>query len=131
MKKKTNPLWGGRFEKESSALLKRINNSISFDYKLASQDLRVSNAYCEALFDAKIINKNDRDLILKGLKEIEKEITNKRFIFKDDFWSNLNGFCLLCSFPILVEWIDQIRNRSVHTICNFPRLFSPLPHFCD
>ena len=85
MKKKTNPLWGGRFEKESSALLKKINNSISFDYKLASQDLRVSNAYCEALFDAKIINKNDRDLILKGLKEIEKEITNKRFIFKDDF----------------------------------------------
>ena len=85
MKKKTNPLWGGRFKKESSALLKKINNSISFDYKLASQDLRVSNAYCEALFDAKIINKNDRDLILKGLKEIEKEITNKRFIFKDDF----------------------------------------------
>ena len=85
MKKKTNPLWGGRFKKESSALLKKINNSISFDYKLASQDLRVSNAYCEALFDAKIINKNDRDLILKGLKEIEKEIINNKFIFKDDF----------------------------------------------
>ena len=85
MKKKTNPLWGGRFKKKSSALLQKINNSISFDYKLASQDLRVSNAYCKALFNAKIINKDERNLILKGLKEVGKEIINKKFVFNDDF----------------------------------------------
>ena len=30
MKKSINPLWGGRFEKEGTDLLKKINNSISF-----------------------------------------------------------------------------------------------------
>ena len=47
MKKEINPLWGGRFEKSSSDLLKKINNSISFDYRLALQDIKVSEAYCE------------------------------------------------------------------------------------
>ena len=37
MKKSINPVWGGRFKKDNSELLKKINNSISFDYELAFQ----------------------------------------------------------------------------------------------
>ena len=36
MKKSINPVWGGRFQKKSSDLLQKINNSIDFDYKISS-----------------------------------------------------------------------------------------------
>ena len=43
MKKTTNLVWGGRFEYDSSDILKRINNSISFDYNLAYQDIKLKD----------------------------------------------------------------------------------------
>ena len=85
MKNKTNPLWGGRFKQKSSDLLKKINNSISFDYKLASQDLRVSKAYCKALCKSKIISKKEENLIVDCLKSIENDILGKKLKFNDDF----------------------------------------------
>ena len=53
MKKKTNPVWGGRFKKKSSPLLEKINNSISFDYRLAKEDIKLCEAYADALMNAK------------------------------------------------------------------------------
>ena len=85
MKNKTNPLWGGRFKEKSSELLKKINNSISFDYKLASQDLRVSKAYCKALCKSKIISKKEETLIVDCLKTIENDILDKKLKFNEDF----------------------------------------------
>ena len=85
MKNKTNPLWGGRFKQKSSELLKKINNSISFDYKLASQDLRVSKAYCKALCKSKIISKKEETLIVDCLKTIENDIFDKKLKFNEDF----------------------------------------------
>ena len=49
MKKKINPLWGGRFKADSSALLKKINNSIGFDYLLAKQDIKVCLVYAKSV----------------------------------------------------------------------------------
>ena len=57
MKKSTNPIWGGRFKNGNSELLKKINNSISFDYELAFQDVKLNKVYSEALFRAKVITK--------------------------------------------------------------------------
>ena len=45
MKKSINPVWGGRFQKKSSDLLQKINNSIDFDYKLALQDINLNILY--------------------------------------------------------------------------------------
>ena len=85
MKKSVNPLWGGRFKKKSSELLKKINNSISFDYRLANQDLKVSNAYCEALYGAKIISIKEKKIIQNALNKIKREIVNNSLEFNDDF----------------------------------------------
>jgi len=85
MKKKTNPLWGGRFKQKSSEILKKINNSISFDYKLATQDLRVSKAYCKALCKSKIISKREEILIVDCLKKIENDILDKKLKFNEDY----------------------------------------------
>ncbi len=85
MKKSINPLWGGRFKNENSELLKQINNSISFDYELAFQDVKLNKVYVEALFKAKVITKNEKDKIVNALNEIHQELKNKKFKFSDSY----------------------------------------------
>ena len=72
MKKTTNLVWGGRFEYDSSDILKRINNSISFDYNLAHQDIKLNKQYAKSLFKAKntIISSYGFDIFDKGDKII-------------------------------------------------------------
>ena len=83
MKKSTNPIWGGRFKNRNSELLKKINNSISFDYELAFQDVKLNKVYSDALFRAKVITKNQKDKIIKALNEINHELKNGKFKFSD------------------------------------------------
>ena len=85
MKKSTNPIWGGRFKNNNSELLKKINNSISFDYELAFQDVKLNKVYSEALFRAKVITKNQKDKIVKALNEINQELMNEKFKFSDSY----------------------------------------------
>ena len=85
MKKSTNPIWGGRFKNSNSELLKKINNSISFDYELAFQDVKLNKVYSEALFRAKVITKNQKDKIVKALNEINQELMNEKFKFSDSY----------------------------------------------
>ena len=85
MKKSTNPIWGGRFKNSNSELLKKINNSISFDYELAFQDVKLNKVYSEALFRAKVITKNQKDKIIKALNEINQELQNQKFKFSDSY----------------------------------------------
>ena len=59
MKKSINPVWGGRFKNNNSELLKKINNSISFDYELAFQDVKLNKVYLD-----------DKHNKVKALKDI-------------------------------------------------------------
>ncbi|MFH1288768.1 MAG: argininosuccinate lyase [bacterium] len=58
--------------------------SISFDKRLAKYDVLGSIAHVTMLGKCKIISKNDANKIIKGLKEIEKEILDGKFVFKVD-----------------------------------------------
>ncbi len=58
--------------------------SISFDKRLAKYDVLGSIAHVTMLGKCKIISKNDADEIIKGLKEIEKEISDGKFVFRVD-----------------------------------------------
>ena len=42
-------MWKGRFQKETSDLVKRYGESVSFDWRLYAQDIRGSMAQAEAL----------------------------------------------------------------------------------
>ena len=79
MKKTTNLVWGGRFEYDSSDILKRINNSISFDYNLAHQDIKLNKQYAKSLFKAKILSVNELKKINVALDDIQLEVKKKRF----------------------------------------------------
>ncbi len=83
MKKSTNPLWGGRFKTENSDLLKKINNSISFDFKLANEDIRLNKVYADSLCNGKIITTNENKKIQKALDEILVDIKKKNFKFSE------------------------------------------------
>ena len=76
---------GGRFEYDSSNLLKRINNSISFDYNLADEDIKLNKSYAKSLFKAKILSLAELKKINTALDEIELEIKDKKFKFVDDY----------------------------------------------
>ena len=78
MKKSINPVWGARFKNENSELLKKINNSISFDCELAFQDVKLNKVYSEALFKAKVLTKNEKEKIIKALNEIHQELKNEK-----------------------------------------------------
>ncbi len=85
MKKSINPVWGGRFEKKSSDLLQKINNSIGFDYKLALQDIKLNIEYSKSLREAKIISDVEYKKIKKALEEINEQVISRKFEFSSDF----------------------------------------------
>ena len=83
MRKTTNLVWGGRFKKESSDLLKKINNSIKFDYQLAYQDVQLSKSYAKSLLECKILSATEFKKIFNALNIILDEIQNGKFKFSD------------------------------------------------
>jgi len=74
-----------RISKESSELLKELNNSLSFDKQLYREDIQGSLAHAYMLFHQGIISNEDYALIEQGLKEILSEIEEGKFnLDRDD-----------------------------------------------
>lgn len=71
MKKK---LWGGRFSKETDALVNDFNSSIRFDSRMYQEDIDGSVAHAGMLGRCGIIPQADAELIQKTLLEIKQDI---------------------------------------------------------
>jgi argininosuccinate lyase len=67
---KMSKLWGGRFTKETNKLVEEFTASISFDQKLANEDIAGSLAHVEMLGKCGIIPACDAEKIKSGLQEI-------------------------------------------------------------
>jgi len=78
MKKKP---WSGRFEKETDKMVEEFTASISFDKRLYKYDIEGSIAHCMMLAKCKIIKNGEAEKIIKGLRDIKKEIDVGRFKF--------------------------------------------------
>jgi len=63
-------LWGGRFGKDTDALVNEFNASIQFDQRLYAADIHGSIVHAEMLGHQGIIPKEDADAIIAGLKGI-------------------------------------------------------------
>ncbi len=72
-------MWKGRFESETSSLVQRYGESISFDWRLYPYDIQGSLAHAEALCRAGILTGRDLREIQRGLKEILVEIETGKF----------------------------------------------------
>lgn len=69
-------LWGGRFTKETNQLVHNFNASIGFDQKFYKQDIEGSIAHVTMLAAQGIINNDEKDSIIEGLKGILADIEN-------------------------------------------------------
>ncbi len=68
------PLWQGRFQKELDKQTNDFNASISFDSRMASQDIRGSIAHAAMLGKQGIIDEAESAIITKTLREIAAEL---------------------------------------------------------
>src|SRR5918994_3836497 len=73
-----------RFGEEQDELFRRINASISFDRRLAPYDLRQSRAHAAALSRLGVLTEDELQQLLGGLDEVERELGEDRFPFRDD-----------------------------------------------
>ncbi len=76
--------WGGRFKQITAKVVEKYTESISFDKRLWKHDIEGSIAHARMLSKQGIIPKKDADKIIKGLKEIYKEISSGSFHFREE-----------------------------------------------
>ena len=74
-------VWSKRIRKKTSLLFQEIGSSINVDKRLFREDIMGSLAHIEMLSKQKIIAPRIKNKISKGLKKIEKEILQNKFLF--------------------------------------------------
>lgn len=102
-------LWGGRFTKETNKLVEEFTASISFDQKLAKEDIAGSLAHVQMLGECGIIPQEDANKIKDGLLTIKKMVENNEVEFlvdDEDIHMNIER--------LLTETIGQVGGK-LHT----------------
>ncbi|MBL0170853.1 MAG: argininosuccinate lyase [Gemmatimonadaceae bacterium] len=66
----THKLWGGRFAGGPSPLLDAINRSIGTDFRLWPHDVRLSQAWAQALGRAGVLTLDESDALVVGLDRV-------------------------------------------------------------
>lgn len=79
MAKAEQKSWQARFEQAADALTEQYVESLSFDRRLWKYDIAGSLAHAEMLAEVGLITKKDLAAILRGMKQIEADITAGRF----------------------------------------------------
>ena len=77
-------LWGGRFDTEADALMRRFGDSIPFDRRMAAEDVQGSIAYARALERAGLIGAEERDQLVSGLEQVAAEFDEGVFEIRSD-----------------------------------------------
>ncbi|WP_166837034.1 argininosuccinate lyase [Rheinheimera pleomorphica] len=63
-------MWGGRFQEATLAEFREFNDSLSFDYLLAQQDIQASRAWAQQLAQAGIITVDEAAQLDAGLADL-------------------------------------------------------------
>jgi argininosuccinate lyase len=72
-----------RFAEPPDAAFRRLNDSISFDWRLSPYDIDQSVAHATMLAAQGIITGEDRDQLLSGLEQVRRELAEGSFPFAD------------------------------------------------
>ncbi len=119
--KNNQAIWSTRIKNNTSTLFQKIGGSVDVDKKLYKEDINGSIAHVEMLFKQKIISFRVKNKIVYGLGKIEKEISNKKFIFNsryEDIHMNIEKRL----FQIIGEeagYIHTARSRNDQVITDF------------
>ena len=77
-------LWSGRFEKDTDALVNKLNASIGFDQRLYREDITGSLAHAQMLGAQGILSPADTAAITEGLLGILADVEAGKIQFTDD-----------------------------------------------
>ncbi|GAB4139520.1 argininosuccinate lyase [Thermopirellula anaerolimosa] len=80
--KVTEKAWGGVFREATDRRVELFTESISFDRRLAEQDIAGSKAHARMLAEVGLITADECRRITEGLDEIGREIAEGRFPFR-------------------------------------------------
>ena len=72
-------LWHGRFLEQSADELQKLNNSISYDIRLFSQDIEGSRAHAKMLQRIDIFSEDELSEVLSALDQVEEEVQDGSF----------------------------------------------------
>jgi argininosuccinate lyase len=70
----SHKLWGGRFAAGPSPLLEQVNRSIGVDFRLWPFDIRLSQAWAEALGAAGVIPADESRTLVTGLEAVSRRL---------------------------------------------------------
>ncbi|HUF84607.1 MAG TPA: argininosuccinate lyase, partial [Acidimicrobiia bacterium] len=73
--REAKPLWHGRFTEGPADDLMRFTESLSFDRRLAGDDITGSRAHVRMLARAGLLTKEEERAVLAALDQVEAEIT--------------------------------------------------------
>src|SRR3954467_9748209 len=74
----------GRFAEDQDPLFRRINSSVSFDWRLASFDIEQSKAHARALTRLGVLDDDELPQISNGLDSVAAELDGSDFEFRED-----------------------------------------------
>lgn len=74
-------LWGGRFDMPTNKLVEEYTASILVEPRLAPFDIKGSIVHATMLGRQGIIPQADADKIIEGLRQVEQEINDGKFVF--------------------------------------------------
>ena len=75
------PLWSGRFRSPPAPEAAALGRSLSFDVRLAPQDVEASVAHVRALEDAGLLDADEAGQLEKALRDVGAEIAGGAFAF--------------------------------------------------
>ncbi|MGD8402682.1 MAG: argininosuccinate lyase [Anaerolineales bacterium] len=76
-------LWGGRFSGKLDKNAFDLNTSLTYDQRMAIQDVKGSVAWAAALSQAGVLTEKESSRIIAGLKAVEAEFESGSFAFAD------------------------------------------------
>ncbi|EIK4778134.1 argininosuccinate lyase [Escherichia coli] len=74
-------LWGGRFDMPTNKLVEQYNATITLEQRLCPFDIQGSIVHATMLGRQGIITQDEANTIIRGLRQVSKEIEDGQFIF--------------------------------------------------
>ncbi len=101
--------WSGRFKEETDKFVEEFTESVSFDRRLALEDIEGDIAHVKTLQKAGVLTREEAEKLIKELENLRKEIISGKFEWKkelEDVHMNIEA-----------ELINRLGNlgRKLHT----------------
>nr|WP_136251434.1 argininosuccinate lyase [Ningiella ruwaisensis] len=85
-------LWGGRFSGSASQMFKQVNDSLPFDYVMASEDVTGSIAWSKGLLRAGVLSEDEQQTLQQCLETLQRSIEADNVDFSDSGEEDIHSF---------------------------------------